>query len=69
MRFGLCCASCRADSLPRPTLPGESGVRMGFQWLLGGRGEVPPVMKITFPERSGMSFEGVKDTLLRVRRP
>jgi hypothetical protein len=26
-------------------------------------------MKITFPERSGMSFAGLKDTLLRVRRP
>lgn len=26
-------------------------------------------MKMTFPERSGMSFAGVKDTLVVVRRP
>jgi len=36
--------------------------------LRGGR-DVPPVMKITFPERSGMSFAGIKDTLLVVKRP
>ena len=65
MCAGLCIDSCSTLSLPRPTFPGEERLAIvlgqDVDWSEGG---IPPVMKITFPERSGMSVDGLKETPL-----
>lgn len=57
MCFGLCCARCRIDSFPSPVFP---DIPCRFSIILSDlfNLDLPPVIRMTFPERSGISFEG-----------
>ena len=59
MCAGLCFASCRTVSLPRPVLPAVPDQYIMLFAIIRGC-DSPPVTKKILPERSGMSSSGVK---------
>jgi hypothetical protein len=68
MAFGPCFAKARIVSLPRPAVPFS---RVSYDSALTMYRDLPPVMKITFPDRSGISLSGlyvVFKTILAARR-
>ena len=59
MWAGWCFANWRTDSLPRPAVPVVFVNNIGRLPLEQVKGCVPPVTKMTFPARLGMSVVGL----------